>query len=191
MSTSNTKVTVPAEMPPEAPPELLAKRDPLIAELETAAKTATGTLQQVLRKLAALLKSTTAKPGAPIDVPLFEDVKLAFQRFSQEPAEVIAKRPAVINQGVEWMQAYLSSRGFPVPGATATATPAAPAAPGASAAPAKRGVNDSFESNASQRAHAISGEAPAPAQQGTVGSKEQLESIKNWQMNPGFGKVKG
>lgn len=185
MSTSNPpKVTVPAEMPPEAPPELLAKRDPLIAELENAAKSATGTLQQVLRKLAGLLKSTTAKPGAPIDVGLFEDVKMAFERYSKEPPEVIAKKPAVLNQGLEWMQTYLASRGFPVAGAAPAA--AAPAAGG------KRAGNDSFESGASQRARALSGEAPPPpAQQGTVGSKEQIESIKNWQMNPGLGKVKG
>ncbi|MFL5351365.1 hypothetical protein [Archangium sp.] len=184
MSTSNPpKVTVPAEMPPEAPPELIAKRDPLIAELENAAKSATGSLQQVLRKLAGLLKSTTAKPGAPIDVGLFEDVKMAFERFSKEPPEVIAKKPAILNQGLEWMQTYLASRGFPVAGA-------APAAP--SAAGGKRAGNDSFESGASQRARALSGEAPPPpAQQGTVGSKEQIESIKNWQMNPGLGKVKG
>ncbi|PTL80499.1 hypothetical protein [Vitiosangium sp. GDMCC 1.1324] len=187
MSTSNPKVNVPAEMPPEAPAELLAKRDKLVADLEAAAKSATGTQQQVMRKMATLLGST--KQGAPFDPQLFQDVKDAFQRYAQDPEASAKPQPAILMQSVEWMQNYLSSRGFAVQGAPASA-PAATAAP----APA-RGGKDSFESGASQKARAITGDVPPPpaGQPAPPADKQQqdLESFKTWMKNPGLGKVKG
>ncbi|WP_309889476.1 hypothetical protein [Archangium sp.] len=194
MSTSNKpKVTVPAEMPREAAPEILAKRDQLIADLETAAKGSTGTLQQVLRKMSALISNT--KPGAALDNRLFQDVKDAFQRFSQD-TEAAAKRPPVLMQSVEWMQAYLSSRGFAVEGAAATTatTASAPAAAANPAAPrAAGGGKDGFESGASQRARVLGDVPPPPGAQPDAAKdqQQQLESFKTWMKNPGVGKVKG
>jgi ABC-type transporter Mla subunit MlaD len=189
MSTSNKpQVTVPAEMPREAAPEILAKRDQLIADLETAAKASTGTLQQVLRKMSALISNT--KPGAALDNRLFQDVKDAFQRFSQD-TEAAAKRPPVLMQSVEWMQAYLSSRGFAVEGAAATAS--APAAAANPAAPRAAGGKDGFESGGSQRARVLGDVPPPPGAQpeGAKDQQQQLESFKTWMKNPGVGNVKG
>jgi hypothetical protein len=190
MSTSNKpKVTVPAEMPREAAPEILAKRDQLIADLETAAKASTGTLQQVLRKMSALISNT--KPGAALDNRLFQDVKDAFQRFSQD-TEAAAKRPPVLMQSVEWMQAYLSSRGFAVEGAAAPAS--APAAAANPAAPrAAGGGKDGFESGGSQRARVLGDVPPPPGAQPDAAKdqQQQLESFKTWMKNPGVGNVKG
>lgn len=187
MTTSN-KPNVPAEMPPAAPNDILAKRDQIIADLEKAAKETSGTLQQVLRKMVTLLTST--KPGVPHSNQALDDVKAAFTRYSQDPEALKQPRPAVLMTSVEWMQAYLASRGFPVTGAssTATAAPAATASKPANAA--KGGAKDGFESGSSQHARALGGDVPvAPGQQPK--EQEQLESIKNWMLNPGIGKVKG
>jgi hypothetical protein len=184
MSTNNPKVTVPAEMPPEAPPELVAKRDQMLADLETAAKATTGTQQQVMRKMAALIANT--KPGAALDNQLFQDVKDAFQRYSQDPTASAKPQPAVLMQAVEWMQTYLASRGFAVQG-----TPAGAPAPAGQRGAAK--ASDSFESGGAQRARALTGDVPPPAAQpgSTTDQQQQLESFKTWMKNPALGKVKG
>lgn len=185
MTTTN-KPNVPAEMPPAAPNDILAKRDQIIADLEKAAKDTSGTLQQVLRKMVTLLTGT--KPGVPHSNQALQDVKDAFTRYSQDPEALKQPRPAVLMTSVEWMQAYLASRGFPVAEASSSAAPAATAAKPAAAA--KGGAKDGFESGSSQHARALGGDVPVtPGQQPK--DQEQLESIKNWMLNPGIGKVKG
>ncbi|WNG45662.1 hypothetical protein F0U60_17305 [Archangium minus] len=183
MSTPNN-LTVPAEMPPAAPADLVAKRDHIIAELEKAAKDASGTLQQVLRKMVTLLAST--KPGAPYNPQSLQDVKDAFTRYSQDPEAVAKPRPAILMESVEWMQAYLASRGFPVAGAA----PAASAPAASKPASAAKGAKDSFESGGSQHARSLGGDVPVPPGQPNK-EQEQLESMKSWMLNPGLGKVKG
>jgi hypothetical protein len=183
MTTTN-KPNVPAEMPPAAPNEILAKRDQIIADLEKAAKETSGTLQQVLRKMVTLLTST--KPGVPHSNQALQDVKDAFTRYSQDPEALKQPRPAVLMTSVEWMQAYLASRGFPVSEASSSA--AAPTA-GKPAVAGMGGAKDGFESGASQHARALGGDVPmAPGQQP---KEQELDSIKNWMLNPGIGKVKG
>jgi hypothetical protein len=183
---STNKPNVPAEMPPAAPNEILAKRDQIIAELEKAAKDTTGTLQQVLRKMVTLLTST--KPGVPHSNQALQDVKDAFTRYSQDPEALAKPRPAILMESVEWMQAYLASRGFPVQAASASAAPAPAASKPAAGA---KGGKDSFESGGAQRARSLTGEAPPPPAGQQNESQEQLESMKNWMLNPGLGKVKG
>lgn len=183
-------LTVPKEMPPEAPESLVAKRDTLIAELEKAAKDSTGTLQQVLRKMVTLLNST--KPGAPYNPQSMQDVKDAFTRYSQDTEAVAKPRPPVLMESVEWMQQYLASRGFPVQGAAPAAS--APAAAKPAAAAGKGGAKDSFESGgAKSAARSLGGDVPPPpaAQQQEQQPQKDLESMKNWMLNPGLGKVKG
>ncbi|QRK04584.1 hypothetical protein JQX13_30575 [Archangium violaceum] len=184
MSTSNNKLTVPAEMPPAAPADLVAKRDQIVAELEKAAKEASGTLQQVLRKMITLLAST--KPGAPYDPQSLQDVKDAFVRYSQDPEALAKPRPAILMESVEWMQAYLASRGFPVQGAGAAPAAAPASKPAAAAGTASK---DSFESGSAQHARSLGGDVPVPP--GQSKEQEQLESMKSWMLNPSLGKVKG
>lgn len=193
MSNPNPDPRVPAQMPPEAPPELTAKREKIIPELEKQAAAATGTLQQVMRKMAALLANT--KPGASLSFQLYQDVKDAFTRHLTEAGKnpALANMPPVLVESVEWMQAYLNARGF-----SADAAPAAAAAPAASkaAAPAKAppaaGAKDGFESGPKKHA-ALTGDVPPPpaAQPDVKAEQKELESFKAWMKNPSLGKLKG
>ena len=112
MSTPNPDPRVPAEMPPAAPEELTKKRDTIITGLDAAAKTATGTLQGVLRKMSELLVNT--KDGAHMNMALYQDVKDAFNRHLGEAGKnpALASMPPVLIESVEWMQNYLTARGF-------------------------------------------------------------------------------
>src|SRR5690242_15190411 len=92
--------------PPE-PPELATERDRLLPELEKQAKTATGTAQQVLRKLHELI--THFKPGAPFDIQIYGEVKSAFERFMKDP---VLPPPVIIMQCVEFMQKRLMAFGW-------------------------------------------------------------------------------
>ncbi len=192
MSNPNPDPRVPAQMPPEAPPELTAKREGLIAELENQAKSATGTLQQVMRKMSALLSNT--KPGASLSFQLYQDVKDAFSRHLSEASKTpaLANMPAVLVESIEWMQAYLNARGFSSEEAAATpaatAAPAsAPKAPGTSA-----GGTDAFETGSKKHA-SLTGDVPPPpsAQPDVKAEQKELESFKAWMKNPSLGKLKG
>lgn len=194
MSNPNPDPRVPAQMPPEAPPELTAKRERLVTELENQAKSATGTLQQVMRKMAALLANT--KPGASLSFQLYQDVKDAFSRHLNEATKTpaLANMPPIVVESVEWMQAYLAARGFAVD----QAAPAAPAAqPAAKAAPAGKaptaGVKDAFESGG-KKMPSLGGDAAPPAAAAPPDVKaeqKELESFKAWMKNPSLGKLKG
>ncbi len=196
MSNPNPDPRVPAQMPPEAPGELTAKRERIIPELENQAKTATGTLQQVMRKMAALLANT--KPGASLSFQLYQDVKDAFTRHLNEAGKnpALANMPPILVESVEWMQAYLNARGFstdnaPAPAATAASAPA-PAPAAGSKAPATAGAKDAFESGGKKHA-AITGDVPPPpaAQPDVKAEQKELESFKAWMKNPSLGKLKG
>lgn len=193
MSNPNPDPRVPAQMPPEAPPELVAKRERLVTELENQAKSATGTLQQVMRKMSALLGNT--KPGASLSFQLYQDVKDAFTRHLNEATKTpaLASMPPVLVESVEWMQAYLNARGFatdeaaaaaPAPTAAPAAAPKAPAGPG--------GGKDAFETS-SKKLPSLTGDAPPPpsAQPDVKAEQKDLESFKAWMKNPSLGKLKG
>ena len=98
---------------PQAPADLLAKRDGLIAELDKAAKSASGPTQQAIQKMSALLGST--RQGAAPSGAVHQEVKDAFNKLveesSKDPKHASAA-PPILNQSVEWMQAYLKARGF-------------------------------------------------------------------------------
>ncbi|HEX8821409.1 MAG TPA: hypothetical protein VF794_15895 [Archangium sp.] len=190
---------------PTEPPELVAKRDRLLATLEKEAKAATGTAQPVLRKMHELLSNT--KVGSPLNAGLYQEVKDSFVRFMKDP---VLPPPAIIMEVVEFLQERLVTVGFtgqmewpegapPVPagfvGSLLQGTPAASAP--AAAAPAQRGaggVKDGFEGSSSQRKMTLNPEtAPAPAAASTdpKSEQQQLESFKTWMKNPALGKVKG
>jgi hypothetical protein len=196
MSTPNPDPRVPATMPPAAPEEVTKKRDGLISGLDAAAKTATGTLQAVLRKMSELLANT--KDNAQLSMNLYEDVKNAFTRHlaeAEKNPKLAADMPPVLISAVEWMQEYISSRGFEAP--QAAAAPAATTAP----APAAQGQGkskDAFESSsAAKKRAAITGDVPPPpsvANAKPPDSQEvqkDLESFKAWMKNPALGKLKG
>ncbi|NMO21605.1 hypothetical protein HPC49_32205 [Pyxidicoccus fallax] len=189
MSNTNPDPRVPSEMPPDAPAELVAKRDRIIPELEKQAKAATGTLQQVMRKMGALISNT--KPGAALDGRLYQDVKDAFSRHLAEAEKnpAIAAMPPILVESVEWMQAYLNARGFS--SETSAAPAAAPAKAPAGKAPAA-GAKDAFETSTKKHA-ALTGDVPPPPAQPLDVKKEQkeLESFKAWMKNPSLGKLKG
>jgi hypothetical protein len=188
---------------PTESPELVAKRDKLLAALEKQAKTATGTAQPVLRKMHELLANT--KVGSPLNVNLYNEVKDAFVRFTKDP---VLPPPTIIMEVVEFLQERLVAVGFsgqmewpegapPVPagfvGALLEGAPAASAAPAAPAARSGAGVKDGFEGSSSQRKMTLNPEtAPAPAAPADAKSEQQqLESFKTWMKNPALGKVKG
>ena len=198
------KPTANEEYPlPTEPPELVAKRDKLLAALEKQAKTATGTAQPVLRKMHELLANT--KVGAPLNVNLYNEVKDAFVRFTKDP---VLPPPTIIMEVVEFLQERLVAVGFtgqmewpegapPIPagfvGALLEGAPAASSAPAAPAARSGAGVKDGFEGSSSQRKMTLNPEtAPAPAAPSDAKSEQQqLESFKTWMKNPALGKVKG
>ncbi|HZI14680.1 MAG TPA: hypothetical protein VE153_30210 [Myxococcus sp.] len=173
----------------DAPPELIAKAGSIIAELEREAKTATGTLQQVLRSMANLLTSTK---NNNFDVQLYNDVKNVFQKYMKEMSAKPAPMPPVVMTSLEWLQTYIGSRGAPAPAAAAPA--AAASAPAARPAAAGAGAKDGFEKSA-KRAVSLSGEAPPPPAAGAPlnpkTEEQQLESFKAWMKNPALGKLKG
>ncbi|RKH82354.1 hypothetical protein D7Y21_28695 [Corallococcus sp. AB045] len=184
---SNKKSTAPAEMPPEAPAELHAKRDSLLPELEKAAKDTKGTEQQVLRNLIKLMTNT--KSGAAIDWQTFQDVKDSFTRYSKDTTT--GKPPDCLEGALEWLSAYLNARGF---GGTESAAPATAGKPAAQAgARPSTGAKDGFESGNSNRAAAL-GDVPPPPGAVTPdvkGEQQQLDSFKAWMKNPSLGKLKG
>ncbi|MFP2962182.1 hypothetical protein ACLEPN_31470 [Myxococcus sp. 1LA] len=193
MSNPNPDPRVPAQMPPEAPAELTGKREKLITELENQAKSASGTLQQVMRKMSALMANT--KPGASLNFQLYQDVKDAFSRHLNEAQKTpaLANMPAILVESVEWMQAYLNARGFAAdeaPAAAPTATAAPAAAPKAPAAPG--GAKDAFETSSKKHA-SLTGDVPPPPSSPPDVKAEQkdLESFKAWMKNPSLGKLKG
>jgi hypothetical protein len=208
MSNPKNPANPQVAFPPE-PPEFAAERDRLLPELEKQAKAATGTAQQVLRKLHDLITHT--KPGAPFDIQIYAEVKAAFERFMKDP---VLPPPMIIMQCVEFMQRRLVAFGFtgkmelppgappPPPGLidnsltggapAPTATPAA----GSPAMPA-RGGKDGFEGSSRGKATAgltLNPETAAPppgATEETKPEQQQLESFKTWMKNPHIGKVKG
>lgn len=197
MANPNPDPRVPAEMPPAAPEELTKKRESIITGLDAAAKTATGTLQQVLRKMSELLANT--KDGAHMNMALYQDVKDAFNRHLGEAGKnpALAAMPPVLIESVEWMQNYLTARGFdPAAAATPAAAAPTPAAKPAAAAGASGG-RDAFESDsAAKKRAAITGDVPPPpavanAKPDSQEVQKDLESFKAWMKNPALGKLKG
>ncbi len=173
MTTNTDKIAVPAEMPPEAPAELHAKREKLVAGLDAEAKVATGTMQQVLRIMSQFLNN--CRPGAEIDSNLDNSIRTAFQRLEAEGSTT--PWPTVLVQSIEWMQAYLEARGFPLKD-EAAATKPAPAVQGS-------GARDVFEKASTKIS--LTGEQPIAT---TEGGNAQ-GGLKNWQLNPSLGKVRG
>jgi hypothetical protein len=197
-SRSKPKNPSAAALRPE-PPELAAERERLLPELEKQAKAATGTTQAVLRKLHEVLVHT--KLGVPVDFQLYEDAKLAFERFAKEP---VLPPPAVIMQVLEFMQKRAVAMGWtgqmqlpkgappPPPGLVGSISGRAPT-PAAAASAAPRGSSkDGFEGSAilqgSVALNPASG-APGPASQGKA--EPQPESSTPGLKNPGAGHLKG
>lgn len=173
-----------------APPELLAKADGIAAELDKAAKTATGTLQQVLRVVANVVRdSKTGSLTQTLHNSMTETMSRLMTEAKADPS-LVNKIPAALGEGVDWLQSYLSARGVP-PGGYFSEGTAAKKAPAAAAAPAPRAgakAQDGFESSGA-RPMALptdDGQQPVPQKPG-----QQLESFKAWMKNPSAGKVKG
>lgn len=190
MST-NEKVKQLIAAPPvtEAPPELLAKADGIAAELDKAAKTATGTLQQVLRVVANVVRdSKTGSLSHQLHSSMTEMMNRLMTEAKTDPS-IVSKIPPSLGEGVEWLQSYLAARGVPSGGyyAEGGAAKKAPAA----AAPAPRAggkAQDGFESSGARPMALPTDDAPAPAPQKPG---QQLESFKAWMKNPSAGKLKG
>lgn len=184
---SNPKNPSPSALPTE-PPELVAERERLLAELEKQAKTATGAAQAVLRKLHEVVTHT--KPGVPTDFQLYTDAKLAFERFMKEP---VFPPPAVIMQTVEFMQKRAIALGWtgqmqlpkgappPPPGLVGSISGAS-SATAASGKPAPRGgARDGFEGGSgAQGSVALNPAGGTP-----------VESSQAPLKNPGSGNVRG
>jgi hypothetical protein len=174
----------------DAPPELLAKAEPLAAELDKAAKTATGTLQQVLRVVANVVRDT--KTGS-LTQELHQSMTEQMTRLMNEAktdSGLAAKVPPVLGDAVEWLQSYLRARGVPEGGYFSEGKPAkAPAAAAPAQRPAAGGSQDGFESKGSRPMALPTDDAPNPAAPQKPG--QQLESFKAWMKNPNAGNLKG
>ncbi len=193
MSNNKEKVKQLLAAPPvgDAPPELLAKADPIIAELDKASKTATGTLQQVLRVVASVMRDT--KQGS-LTQELHKSMTDQMTRLMTEAktdSSIVTKIPPALGDGVDWLQSYLRARGVPEGGYFSEGKPAAKAP--AAAAPVHRpvagGAKDGFESKAARPMALPTDDAPNPAAVQKPG--QQLESFKAWMKNPSAGKLKG
>jgi hypothetical protein len=192
MSNNKEKVKQLLAAPPvgDAPPELLAKADPIIAELDKASKTATGTLQQVLRVVASVMRDT--KQGS-LTQELHKSMTDQMTRLMTEAktdSSIVTKIPPALGDGVDWLQSYLRARGVPEGGYLAEGKPAtkAPAVAAPAPRPGVGGSKDGFESKGSRPMALPTDDAPAP-----VAPKpgQQLESFKAWMKNPSAGKLKG
>ena len=84
---------------PVEPPELIARREQLLTQLETEAKAATGTAQPVLRKLHELLTNT--RPDQPFNPALYGQVHEAFQAFLKAP---VLPPPAILMECMTFLQ---------------------------------------------------------------------------------------
>ncbi|XXF76022.1 hypothetical protein P2318_23580 [Myxococcaceae bacterium GXIMD 01537] len=173
----------------DAPPEVLAKADAIVAELDKAAKTATGTLQQVLRVVANVVRDT--KTGAltqALHTSMTEGLGRLMTEAKSDPG-LVSKIPLVLGEAVEWLQGYLEARGVPEggygPQAAAPKAPAA-AAPRAASKPGKAG--DGFESGGARPMALPSDDGVT---QPAAKPGQQLESFKAWMRNPSAGKLKG
>ncbi len=187
---NNEKVKQLLAAPPvvDASPELLAKADPIIAELDKSAKTATGTLQQVLRVVANVVRDS--KTGS-LTQQLHQTMTDAMTRLMTEAKadpSIASKLPSVLPEAVEWLESYLSARGVPEGGYFVESKPAAKAAPAAPRPNAKK-AQDGFESSGARPMVLPSDDAPNPQIPQKPG--QQLESFKAWMKNPNAGKLKG
>jgi hypothetical protein len=180
---------MPTSKPPEhtktpsPPTDPVARRDQLLADLEKAAKTAKGSLLTVLQKMSALLSGS--RPGGALDKQLFHDFQEAFAQFSQDGAA--SRTPPVLMESLEWVHTCFIAR------ASASSASGASAAKLAVSGRGRDG-KDSFESSgATPKVRSLTGEVPQAT--GPVNAQreqqEQLESMKNWMLNPGLGKVRG
>lgn len=207
MSKQKTKSKYPL---PVEPPEMVAKRERLLAALEKQAKVTTGTAQPVLRKMYDLIANT--KVGSPFSMNLYLDVKNAFVRFMKDP---VLPPPPIIMECVEFMQERLVSVGFTgqmempegapplpdaytkvnfadgVPGITIPSATKKPAAPSAPAAKRARGSQDGFETAAPRRAPMSLPPSEPTAPLSPNSEQKQLDSFKSWMQNPELGKTKG
>lgn len=203
MSTKDQKAS-PIAVPQE-PPELIARRGKILAELEKQSKNAQGNLKACMLKAMQVLKSM--EPSMPLDEQLYSDMTEAFMRLTKDPAP--PPPPEIFITLVEYMQERISvlSPQFAavaaeheikvspvaVP-AAAAASAAAPATPAAPAAPAAKGSKDGFESSApAKKKMSLGGDdaPPPPGASSDTKKKEELESFKAWMKNPGLGKTKG
>lgn len=173
MSDQSQKPEIPTQMPPDAPEELQAQRQAIVDGLEAASKTATGALQPVLRVMAQVLHS--CRPGSSLDGGFDRGMREAMQRYEPEMAK--NPWPPVFEDAVRWMQDYLTARGFK------TGDQSYPPRP-EKATNRVAGALDMFE-KISSGMPSLSGEAPVGPRSTDAGS------VKNWQLNPGIGKVRG
>jgi hypothetical protein len=191
---NNDKVKQLLAAPPvvDAPPELMAKADSIIAELDTAAKAATGTLQQVLRTVANVIRDTKA---GSFTVQVQQSMTQSMTRLMNEAktdSSIALKVPAILHAGVDWIQSYLAARGVPEGGYLAEGNPTPKAAAAPKVAP-RAGVGgkaqDGFESKSSRPMALPTDDAPNQPLPQKPG--QQLESFKAWMKNPSAGKLKG
>ncbi|HLT29795.1 MAG TPA: hypothetical protein VK013_07115 [Myxococcaceae bacterium] len=171
MSDQTQKPVVPDEMPPEAPAELHAKRETLMTQLESDAKTSSGTVQQSLRVMVQLLNS--CRPGGTMEPELDASIRRVFQQLEKEG---VTEWPPSLMSSVQWMQDYLVARGLPRSEGGAEVGANVPGA----------GSKDVFER--AQSKMSLTGEQAPPA---VTGNAPQEGGVKNWQLNPGLGKVRG
>ncbi|HLL01358.1 MAG TPA: hypothetical protein VK539_12285 [Myxococcaceae bacterium] len=200
MSTKDQKAS-PIAVPQE-PPELIARRGKILAELEKQSKSAQGNLKACMVKAMQVLKSM--EPSMPLDEQLYSDMTEAFMRLTKEPApppppeifltlvEYLQERIAVLSPQFAAVAAEHGIKVSPVAVPSAAAAPAA--APAAPAAPTAKGAQDGFESSApAKKKMSLGGDdaPPPPGASSDTKKKEELESFKAWMKNPGLGKTKG
>lgn len=204
MSTKDSKAS-PIAVPQE-PPEMIARRGKILAELEKQSKTAQGGIKACMLKSIQVLKAM--EPSMPLDEQLYQDMTESFMRLTKDPAPPTP--PEIFLTLVEYMQERISVLSpqyaavaaeheikLPAPKApeAAAAAAAAPAAaPAASGSPSAKGPADGFESSGpAKKKLSLGGDdaPPPPSASPDTKKKEELESFKAWMKNPSLGKTKG
>ena len=174
---------------PARPADRLAWRDQLKGELESAAKLSSGTMQVVLHKMLAVIGN--ARPGGSLEQKAFQELQEAFSRHTEEPS--FQELPPVIADCLEWIHVCFilpSMAAGGGAGAKKGAGGRAEAGRSPGGAAGKKSGKDGFDSGSDARARALMGEAPVEANPQQK-QQQDLETIKNWMMNPALGKVKG
>lgn len=109
---------IPQELPEEVktllnslkpePPELLERRQRLLAELHSQIPTSTGALEQVLIALREVLLAM--QPEVPFKAELSEEFARALKRFGQNPAS-LDPPPALLAECMSYLRERMESMG--------------------------------------------------------------------------------
>lgn len=128
---------IPADLPQEVktlltalkpePPELVERRQRLLAELTSQSASATGALQQLFSTVREVFLAM--QPDMPFKASLSEDFSRALKRYAQEPSN-LNPPPPLLSECMSYLHDRLESMGLGYMLEKVQAASAQPSAPG-------------------------------------------------------------